>query len=71
MIDYLRRLIFFVGFRGTIGTLGRSATGNFLFTNFDLIVVTWVLVGRVASPAGSTEVVGIAESSNVWHGKAQ
>jgi len=71
MIDYLRRLIFFVGFRGTIGALSRSATVNFLFTIFDLLVVIWVLVARAASAAVSTKAVGIAESSNVWHGKAQ
>jgi hypothetical protein len=71
MIDYLRRRIFFVAFRGTIGAISRSATANFLFTILDLLVVMWVLVARAASAAGSTEVVGVAESSNVWHGKAQ
>jgi hypothetical protein len=71
MIDYLRRLIFFVGFRGTIGAVSRSPTVNCLFTNVDLLLAIWVLVARLASAAQSTKAVDIAESSNVWHGKAQ
>jgi hypothetical protein len=71
MIDYLRRLIFFVALRGTIAAISKTASGHFLFTILDLLVVIGVLVAKAASAAQSTKAVGIAESSNVSDGKAQ